>query len=82
MRADRLDSDRLQRIRETDVWIDYAGRIRDRLGVAQRKCQDPANGFEDIRVAQGEAAALKFVLELPDAIEREIKAKKPVASSQ
>jgi hypothetical protein len=74
VRPDRLDVDRLQRIRETDVWIDYAGRIRERLQAAQRKCLDPANEERDIRVAQGEALALKFVLELPDAIEREIKA--------
>ncbi|HTB10953.1 MAG TPA: hypothetical protein VK752_05255 [Bryobacteraceae bacterium] len=80
MRADRLDIDRLQRIRETDVWIMYEHRVRERLAVAQRRCLDQANGFEEIRVAQGEAAALKFVLELPDAIEREIRGRKTDAA--
>ena len=73
MRGDRLDVDRLQRIRETDVWIDYERRIRERLAIARRRCLDPKNPLEEIRVAQGEASALELVLGLPDVIEREIK---------
>lgn len=79
MRGDRLDVDRLQRIRETDVWIDYERRIREKMTLARFKCLDRQNSMEDIRAAQGEAAALEFVLELPDTIEREIKGKKDAA---
>jgi hypothetical protein len=84
MKGDRLDVDRLQRIRETDVWVDYERRIRTRFDAAVRSCLNPGNDEKALRLAQGSAEALRFVLELPDAIEKEIKARsqEPGARSQ
>jgi hypothetical protein len=73
MTADRLDVDRLQRIRETDVWQLYERKIRERHQAEVRQCLNPGIDERAVRVAQGAADALRFVLELPDAIEKQIK---------
>ena len=71
-RLDRLDIDALERIRETEIWKAFETQIRERLAAQRRTCCNGAVDLEKIRLAQGEAAALEFVLGLPDAIFKDI----------
>lgn len=71
-KLDRLDVDALDRIMESSVWQEYQARITDRLASCQRTCCNGAIEDRELRVAQGEVAALRFVLALPDAIQKEI----------
>jgi len=71
-RLDRLDSDALKRIQETEIWRAYVAEIRDRLSGAQMTCANGAIDEREIRLAQGEVAALTFVLGLPEKVFKEI----------
>lgn len=73
MKIDRIDVDLMARMRETPIWLDYVARIRARLLQAERGCLNAGNDEKEIRLAQGEAAALRFVVELPDVMQKEVR---------
>lgn len=72
MKIDRLDIDELERMRQTAIWRDYEGRIRKRLESAMRNCTNSSLDEKALRVAQGEVAALQFVIGVPDQIQKEV----------
>ena len=73
MKIDRIDVDQWARLRATAMWAEYEGRIRARLLQAERGCLNAGNDEKEIRLAQGEAAALRFVVELPDVMQKEVR---------
>jgi hypothetical protein len=75
VKIDRLDTDLMARMRDSPIWRDYEGRIRTRYEDAVRSCLNPGNDEKALRLAQGAVEALKFVLGLPDTIEKEVRRK-------
>lgn len=72
VKIDRLDVDQMSRIRDSDIWRDYERRIREKYESMVRSCSNGELDEKAIRMAQGGVSALRFVLELPEAMHQEV----------
>ena len=73
--GDRLDLDELDRFDKSRAGELYKAKLREMIAAELRTLEDRSKAAEDLRAAQGAAAALRRVLALPAILEAEIKEK-------